>query len=63
LIDALFENGRPARMRMRGAAIQSFILFVDALFTTLWKSLFTKAFGVIALRARCDCVCSARTSD
>jgi len=48
---------------MCDAAIRLFTFFVDALFTTLWKSPFTKAFDVIAPRTHCDCVCFASTSD
>ena len=40
-----------------------FIIFVDAIFTTLFERLFTNAFDVIGARSANHCVCRARHAD
>jgi hypothetical protein len=40
-----------------------FIIFVDAIFTTLFERLFTIAFDVIGAESVNDCVCRARNAD
>jgi hypothetical protein len=40
-----------------------FIIFVDAIFTTLFERLFTNVFEVIAQIAAISCVYPARTTD
>jgi len=40
-----------------------FIIFVDAIFTTLLERLFTNVFDVIAQTAAISCVYLARTTD
>jgi hypothetical protein len=40
-----------------------FIIFVDAIFTTLLERLFTNAFDVIDAKAVSGCVCRARHAD
>ena len=37
-----------------------FIIFVDAIFTTLFEWLFTNVFDVIGAKSANDCVCRAR---
>jgi hypothetical protein len=40
-----------------------FIIFVDAMFTTLFERLFTKVFDVIGQTAAPACVCPRRITD
>jgi hypothetical protein len=40
-----------------------FIIFVDAIFTTLFERLFTKVFEVIAQTTAISCLYPARTTD
>jgi hypothetical protein len=52
---------------MRGTNLHTtkvfFIIFVDAIFTTLFERLFTNAFEVIGSKSANDCVCRARNAD
>jgi hypothetical protein len=40
-----------------------FIIFVDAIFTTLFERLFTNVFDVIGAKSANSCVCRARNAD
>jgi hypothetical protein len=40
-----------------------FIIFVDAIFTTLLERLFTNASHLIDVRSASDCLCHARHAD
>jgi hypothetical protein len=46
-----------------GTREKFFIIFVDAMFTTLLKPLFTSTFDVIAVKRSRGCLCRARHAD
>jgi len=51
------------RKKIPHAATNSFIIFVDRIFTTLFERLFTKVFDVIAAKPPISCLYRACNAD
>jgi hypothetical protein len=59
----LREPRNDAENQIRAPPKNLFIIFVDAIFTTLVERLFTNVFEVIAQTAAISCLYLARTTD
>jgi hypothetical protein len=59
------DHGNPVVVREKNSGVAEilFIIFIDAIFTTLFEPLFTKVFDVIRQTPAMACVYPARTTD